>query len=205
MKKILLALLFLLISKMALAKDYGIIGATYQIKEKNLLEEIQEKLQLAKKDGRLNKFQEQVKNNIFQQINEPKSHNFLKNAIENRQWFYDPSVHLPYDLKDQNGKIFYKAHTKVNPLEKISLSKSLIFINGVDPNQVKWAIDQYHKKKSKVKIIITQGKIIDLMSAKKIRFYFDQNQTLIKKFEIQALPAVVEQQGKLLKIIEVAL
>ena len=205
MKKILLALLFLLISKMALAKDYGIIGATYQIKEKNLLEEIQEKLQLAKKDGRLNKFQEQVKNNIFQQINEPKSHNFLKNASENRQWFYDPSVHLPYDLKDQNGKIFYKAHTKVNPLEKISLSKSLIFINGVDSNQVKWAIDQYHKKKSKVKIIITQGKIIDLMSAKKIRFYFDQNQTLIKKFEIQALPAVVEQQGKLLKIIEVAL
>ena len=81
MKKILLALLFLLISKMALAKDYGIIGATYQIKEKNLLEEIQEKLQLAKKDGRLNKFQEQVKNNIFQQINEPKSHNFLKNAM----------------------------------------------------------------------------------------------------------------------------
>lgn len=205
MKKTLLALLFLLISKMALAKDFGIVGTTYQIKERNLLEEIQEKLQLAKKDGKLDKFQEQVKNNIFQQINEPKSVNLPKNASENRQWFYDPSVELPYDLKDQNGKVFYKAHTKVNPLEKISLSKSLIFINGLDSKQVKWAIDQYHKKNSKVKIILTQGKIIDLMIAKKIRFYFDQNQTLIKKFEIQALPALVEQQGKLLKIIEVAL
>ena len=40
MKKTLLALLFLLFSKMASAKDYGIHGVVYTIKEKNLLEEI---------------------------------------------------------------------------------------------------------------------------------------------------------------------
>ena len=43
------------------------------------------------------------------------------------------------------------------------------------------------------------------MKSKKIRFYFDQNQILIKKFQIQALPALVEQQEKMLKIMEVVL
>ena len=205
MKKILSALLFLLISKMAFAKDYGIIGTTYQITEKSLLEEIQEKLQQAKKDGRLNKFQEQVKNNIYQQINDPQAIHKLKNGTKNRQWLYDPSVSLPYDLKDQSGKIFYQANSKVNPLEKINLTKSLIFINGSDSKQVKWALDLYHQRKGRVKIILTEGKIIDLMKTKKIRFYFDQNQILIKKFQIQALPALVEQQEKMLKIMEVVL
>ena len=56
-----------------------------------------------------------------------------------------------------------------------------------------------------IHLILTEGKIIDLMKTKKIRFYFDQNQILIKKFQIQALPALVEQQEKMLKIMEVVL
>ena len=146
-----------------------------------------------------------MKNNIYQQINDPQAIHKLKSATKNRQWLYDPSVSLPYDLKDQNGKIFYQANSKVNPLEKINLTKSLIFINGSDSKQVKWALDLYHQRKGRVKIILTEGKIIDLMKTKKIRFYFDQNQILIKKFQIQALPALVEQQEKMLKIMEVVL
>ena len=61
MKKTLSVLLFLLFSEMAFAKDLGIHGVTFEIREKNLLEEIQEKLQEAKKDGRLDKFQNSVK------------------------------------------------------------------------------------------------------------------------------------------------
>lgn len=205
MKKTLLALLFLLFSKMASAKDYGIQGVVYTIKEKNLLEEIQEKLQQARRDGRLEKFQNNVKEKIFQQVNNPQSTKNLPKTLINRSWKYDPSVSLPHDLKDQNGKIFYKAHTKINPLEKIILTKSLIFINGLDQEQVKWALDKYQQRKGRVKIILTTGKIIDLMKAKKIRFYFDQNNFLIEKFDIKALPAIVEQEDKALKITEVAI
>ena len=43
------------------------------------------------------------------------------------------------------------------------------------------------------------------MKAKKIRFYFDQNNFLIEKFDIKALPAIVEQEDKVLKITEVAI
>jgi hypothetical protein len=86
MKKTLLALLFLLFSKMASAKDYGIHGVVYTIKEKNLLEEIQEKLQQARQDGRLEKFQNNVKEKIFQQVNNPHSTINLPKTLINRSW-----------------------------------------------------------------------------------------------------------------------
>lgn len=205
MKKTLSVLLFLLCSKIAFAKDLGIHGVTYEIREKNLLEEIQEKLQEAKKDGRLDKFQNGVKKQMLDQVNNPKPIVGITRATENRDWIFDPSVSWPDDLRDQNGKVFYRAKTKVNPLEKISLTKALIFIDGSDEEQVSWALNQHKTRKGRVKIILIKGKIIDLMRTKKVRFYFDQNGLLTKKFSIRAVPAFVEQEGKILRVKEVAI
>ena len=205
MKKTLSVLLFLLCSEIAFAKDLGIIGVTFEIREKNLLEEIQEKLQEAKKDGRLDKFQNGVKKQMLDQVNNPKPIVGITRATENRDWIFDPSVSWPDDLKDQNGKVFYRAGTKVNPLDKISLTKALIFIDGSDEEQVAWALNQHKTRKGRVKIILVKGKIIELMRTKKVRFYFDQNGLLVKKFSIRAVPAFVVQEGKSLKIKEVAL
>ena len=55
------------------------------------------------------------------------------------------------------------------------------------------------------KLILTGGSPFDRMKAAQRRFYFDQGGQLTAKFGIRALPAVVEQQGKVLKITEVAL
>jgi conjugal transfer pilus assembly protein TraW len=40
------------------------------------------------------------------------------------------------------------------------------------------------------------------MKARQRRFYFDQGGTLVTHFGIRAVPAVVEQQGRLLRITE---
>lgn len=205
MKKTLLVLLFLLSSKMAIAKDLGIHGNTYPITEKNLLEEIQEKLQEAKKDGRLEKFQDGVKKDMFSRANNPESVKGIVKAVSDREWLFDPSVSLPEDLKDQNGRVFYKAGTKVNPLDKVSLTRTLLFIDGDDKSQVVWALDQHRRRKGRAKIILVKGKIIDLMRKNKVRFYFDQGGLFVRKFSIKAVPAFIEQQGKMLKIKEVAL
>lgn len=205
MKKTLLVLSFLLFSKSATATDLGIHGVTYQIKEKNLLEEIQEKLQEAKKDGRLDKFQNSVKNQMLDQANNPRPVAGIVKASSNRDWLFDPSVTWPDDLKDQNGRVFYRAGTKVNPLDKISLSKALLFIDGSDESQVKWAVADFRKRKGRAKIILVKGRIIDLMRKSKIRLYFDQEGFLTKKFSIHAVPASVEQEGKMLRVKEVAI
>jgi len=190
---------------MALAKDLGIHGVTFEIREKNLLDEIQEKLQEAKKDGRLDKFQNSVKKQTLDQVNNPKAVAGITKATESREWIFDPSISWPDDLRDQNGKVFYRAGTKVNPLDKISLTRALIFIDGSDEEQVDWALKQYSSRKGKAKIILVKGRIIDLMRTKKVRLYFDQNGLLTKKFSIRAVPAFVEQEGKMLKVKEVAI
>jgi conjugal transfer pilus assembly protein TraW len=43
------------------------------------------------------------------------------------------------------------------------------------------------------------------MLTKIVRFYFDQNGNLTRKFEIKSVPAIVEQEGKMLKISEVVI
>lgn len=206
MKKTLLALLLLLFSsKVVAAKDYQIQGTTYQITEKDFLKDIQEKLQAAQKDGKLAKFQNDLKTQMATSVNSPKGVESITKASANREWFFDPSVSKPTDLADQTGKVFYRAGTKVNPLDYISMTQALIFIDGDDETQVKWALKQHKQLKSKAKIILIRGKIIDLMRLKKVRLYFDQGGNLTNKFSIKAVPAVVEQEGKMLKVREVAL
>jgi conjugal transfer pilus assembly protein TraW len=205
MKKTLSALLFLLFSNAALAKDYGIAGSTYKISEKDFLKEVQEKLQEAQKSGKLSKFQSDMKQQMTAEVNSPKPVFGITKATIAREWFFDPSVSKPNDLRDQNGQIFYRANTKVNPLDYLTMTQALIFIDGDDETQIKWAQKQSKIRKSKAKIILTRGRIIDLMRAKKTRFYFDQGGNLTKKFGIKAVPAMVEQEGKMLKVREVLL
>lgn len=205
MLKILLALLSLLSSNIAVAKDYGIQGVTYEITEKDFLKELQEKLQEAQKSGKLAKFQDDVKKQMISSVNSPKAVEGITKATFAREWYFDPSVSKPTDLADQNGQVFYLAGTKVNPLDYMSFTKTLIFIDGDDEAQVRWALAQNKIKKSRAKIILVKGRVIDLMRQKKIRLYFDQQGTLTTKFGIKAVPATVAQEGKMLKVMEVPL
>jgi conjugal transfer pilus assembly protein TraW len=205
MLKTLLALLLLLSSNIAVAKDYGIQGVTYEITEKDFLKELQEKLQEAQKSGKLAKFQDDVKKQMISSVNSPKAVEGITKATFAREWYFDPSVSKPTDLADQNGQVFYRAGTKVNPLDYMSFTKTLIFIDGDDEAQVRWALEQNKIKKSKTKIILVRGRVIDLMRQKKVRLYFDQQGTLTTKFGIKAVPATVAQEGKMLKVMEVPL
>lgn len=205
MKKTLSVLLFLLFSKMAVAKDYGIQGTTYEITEKDFLQDIKERLLKAQKEGKLQKFQSDVKNRMVASIKRPKAIDGIAKATLPRDWLFDPSVFRTDDLRDQNGQVFYRAGTKVNPLDYVSLTKILIFIDGDDPAQISWALKLNKERKSKAKIILINGSIIELMREKKVRLYFDQGGKLTSKFGIKAVPATVEQEGKMLRVKEVPL
>lgn len=202
MQKMLLVLLLLFSSELR-AKDFGTQGTVYPIKEKSFLEQIKVNLQKAKESGRLDELQKQMQESAVQTAKRPKAIDSIRKASMNRSWFYDPSITLKTDLRDQNGQIFQRAGTVVNPLDKISLSKILLFIDGDDAAQVRWALSKSRTKKAK--IILVRGTIIDLMQKQKVRFYFDQGGVLVKRFNIEAFPAIVEQQGRQLKVGEVLL
>ena len=209
MKKTLLVLLSLLFSiatfQKSIARDYAQQGTVYPIVEQDFLKEIMAKLKVMEQNGKLAKFQNGVKKQMVDSVNKPKPVAGITTTKFAKSWLFDPTVFLDHDLADQNGRVFYKAGNKVNPLDHISLTKTLIFIDGDDEMQVRWAIKQDKLKKNKTKIILVKGAIIDLMKQTKIRLYFDQTGTLTKKFSIEHTPAKIEQEGKKLRISEVLL
>ena len=209
MKKTLLVLLSLLFSiatfQKSIARDYAQQGTVYPIVEQDFLKEIMAKLKVMEQNGKLAKFQNGVKKQMVDSVNKPKPVAGITTTKFAKSWLFDPTVFLDHDLADQNGRVFYKAGNKVNPLDHISLTRTLIFIDGDDETQVKWALKQDKLKKGKTKIILVKGAIIDLMKQTKTRLYFDQNGTLTKKFSIEHTPAKIEQEGKKLRISEVLL
>ncbi|EER21664.1 MULTISPECIES: type-F conjugative transfer system protein TraW [spotted fever group] len=178
-------------------KDYEVRGHVFPIIEESLLEVIMAKLQTVKHNGVLEKMQEEFKNKVQQKISRPTAILALAKASINRNWHYDPSFIQKTDIKDQAGNIIVKAGTNVNPLEKISWGEPLIFIDGDDEQQVKWSKSQIGK------LVLTKGNPIELGQELNKQIFFDQGGVFTTRFKIKAVPAVIEQEGILLKISEI--
>lgn len=206
MKKGALILATILITQnSAKAVDLGIHGHTFEIQEPDLLKELEFKLQLLEESGELKKHQEILRKKAEQSVRTPSPVEGITKTIKQRVFYYDPSITVPYDLKDHQGRVFHEKGTKINPLKTRSLSSSLIFIDGVDEDQVDWVKETYLKPNQQSKVILTAGSPFEHMESLKEPIYFDQGGTITKKLGIKHVPAVVVQEGLKLKITEVAL
>ena len=192
-------LLLLLVTLNGHAKHLGTFGETFDIIEEDLLEAITKKLNFLDSSGELTKQQSLIQEKMKEKVQKPLPVEGITHTQIPRVFTYDPSINVPYDLKDHQGTIFVKRDTKVNPLDSHQLSKNLLFIDGDDKPQVDWAISQ---AKDKHKIILVKGQPFKLMDAHSRIFYFDQNGYLVKKLGITQVPARVSQEAKLLKIEE---
>ena len=188
-------------SKAELQKDFGVVGTTFDIIEEDLLEVIENKLKKLNEDGSLQKYQQKIALEAQEKIKRPKPVEGVKHTTKARSFTYDPSITVPYDLKDHQGEIFHAKGAKVNPLDSKSLSKPLVFIDGDDGLQVEWAIGQ----EPHALIILTKGSPFELMEKLNQPFYFDQEGVLTKKLGILQVPAKVTQQEKHLLIEEITL
>lgn len=188
-------------------KDLGTYGETFPIQETNLLELIRGKLQKLSESGQLEEHQKVIVNKAKEQLNRPTPVKNLARTTTPRSFVYDPSITVPYDLKDHEGRVFHKKGTRINPLEKHSFRYPFLFLDGDDSEQVGWAIQQYKAADAlhKPKIILIQGAPLDLSKQLNLPIYFDQSGVLVKKFGITQIPARVSQKSKVLQIDELEL
>ena len=192
-------LILFLFSTSLQAKDLGTFGEIFPIAEENLLTVIKTKLQTLQNSGELEAHQKKIQEEAATRLQRPAEVLSIIKTKKPRVFTYKPSITVPYDLKDHNDKIFFKAGTTVNPLDMFALKYTLFFIDGDDKEQVNWAIN--HKVKSKV--ILIKGLPFELMKEHGTQVYFDQGGALVKKFGITQVPARITQEGKNLKVEEV--
>ncbi len=185
------------------AKDFATRGHSFEILEPDLLKQIEHKLKALNEDGTLAEHKMRLMEKAKKSVLRPQGVKGMTKAVEDRTFTYDPSLLVPYDLKDHQGRVFHKAGTRVNPLQYKSLSSALVFLDGEDLVQVAWA--EGIQAKQVTKVILTSGAPFQLMEKWKTPVYFDQGGTLTKKLGIKHVPTLVIQEGLKLKISEIAL
>ena len=192
----------ILFSFAARAQDLGVIGPVYPIAEPSLLEVILSKLREADKTGVLARLQRETQGKVKRGIEQPAPIARITKTTKARSFYYDPSIVVPYAIADADGKVIVAPGTKVNPLDTVSLSKALLFIDARDAAQVGRARGILDERGGKVKVILTGGSYLELMRRWKRAVFFDQEGTLTDKLGIRHVPAIVSQEGKRLRIDE---
>jgi len=188
------------------AKDLGVQGATFEVKEQSLLKIISERLKALEATNKLAQHQKEIQAKVKTSIENPPPVAGIKKADSYAARIWDPSIIVDEDIKDHKGNMIARKGTHVNPLDYRSFGKPLLLIQGEDASQVEWALKQdakdTHVVDTCVVIVLVSGKPLHLARIHNKTFYFDQGAILSNKFSIKAVPARISQKGKALLIEE---
>ena len=202
MKSMVLILCWLYLP-MTWATDFGVFGKTYVIAEMDFLEYIEQKMKVMQANGEWTNVQQEFKKRVEAHVIRPTPHP-LPRATENRTWLFNPSITVPYDVRDNAGRVIVQKGMVVNPLDRVGLSSTLLLFDFDDQAQVEWVANEVTQH-NRVKLILTAGSVKDAANHFKQAVYFDLNGFLALKFQIKALPAEVKQAQNRLEVKEVAL
>ena len=185
----------------AMASVLANIGPVYKISEMDIIEVMEHKLQGLVNSGELSKINEKFKQQVIKSVQEPPAVSGITNTSKPRKYYYDPTVSAPFDLKDASGRVFHQKGDQVNPLDTVTLTENLLFIDGTNKAQLAWALEQLSKQSSM--IILVKGKPLALMQQLQRQIYFDQYGQITKKLGITQVPARAIQEGTKLLIEEI--
>jgi len=194
-----------LISFSLQAEDLGSIGPTYHIAERDLIEAIQDRFRRMEKTGELAKLQDAYTRRVIQAIEQPKPLPGIARTKTARTFYLDLTWTLERNVLDEQGRVLWPSGTRINPFDVDRLSSTLLFFDARDKQQVAFAKRYLKTAQRPVKPILVAGAPLKLMREWKREVFFDQGGALSKRFAIAQSPAVVSQEGKLLRVDEIRL
>ena len=187
------------IPSVAHAKDLGVRGATWAIAEPDLLEEIEARLFEMQRSGALARLEEEARERARRTLEEPPPVPGIAPATRERSRLFDPAIVVERDIRSADGILIAAAGTPVNPLERIPMTRDLLFVDGRREAEIAWALA--HDRPSR--IVLLGGRPLDLMRWHRRPFFFDAGGRLAARFGIGATPSVVVQDGTRLRVTEV--
>jgi conjugal transfer pilus assembly protein TraW len=192
------ALCTMTLSSTGSASDHGVLGQAFPIIETDLLTVIEQRLQAS---GDIDRMNTEFAKRVEARVRRPTPVGGLTPATQARVWAFDPTIVIEKDIRDQKGNYIARAGQTVNPLDFVAMHQALVFVDGDDKAQMAWATARYTDLNAK--IILVAGSPLEEMTARKRRFYFDQEGRLTSRFGILHTPAVAEQDGKVVKLTEI--
>ncbi len=191
--------LLLVIAASGYAKDLGIAGVTYPIAEKDALKEIEERAKqvdwhkVIKKD----KMEAAIKNY------KPGGIKQLPRAADSRVFHVDMTYTLEVDIKDKDGNVLYPKGFVFNPLDYVKNPGTIfIVINGADSSQVNWFKKSRYVNDPNVTLMITDGSYYELSKQLKRQVFYAIHD-VIKRFELQYVPSIIQQKGRFMEVNEI--
>lgn len=185
-----------------MATDLGSLGPTYAVAEQSFLAMIDDKLRARAASGELTRLMERAAGNARAAISTPKPVPGVSTCTRARSFFFDPSIALSENIVDSEGHLLFAAGTRKNPLEVVSLSRSLLFFDARDARQRSTAQRLLKERNERIKLILTGGSYLDLMRQWRKPVFYDQQGLLTRRLGIRQVPALVTQEGQRLRIDE---
>ena len=182
----------------ASAADLGVRGATWPVAEPDLLAQIEARLLEMGRSGALARFEAEARERARQRLEGPEPVPGIAPATERRSRLLDPAIVVERDIRTSEGVLIAAAGTRVNPLERMTLARDLLFVDGRRPAEIAWALA--HGRPAK--IVLLAGRPLELMRRHRRPFFFDQDGRLAARFGLRFTPSLVEQAGSRLRITE---
>ncbi len=184
------------------ALDMGRVGPVWPVAEPDLLALIQARLEEKRSSGELARIQAEFAARSRRAIESPAPVEGLVRTRKPRSFLFDPTVTSSEAVRDHEGRVLVAAGTRVNPLDYVGLSQPLVFFDARDREQTKTALALRQRHQGRARLILTGGSFIDFMKRHDLRVYYDQQGLLVYRLGIRQVPAVVTQEGRMLRIDE---
>ena len=178
-------------------KDLGIHGKLYEIKEEDMLSYVRRKAGEIDMRALREKFEKTIRKSYA-------AHSLVSldmpSATEERARYVDPSVEVKNPLYDHEGKMIFPAGV-VNPLDHVSLSKSILILRE---DQLERVLEETDGSGENAILIITDG---DVRRASSLagRIAYKANPFILRRLRIEKVPSLVTQEGRKLRVKEMVL
>lgn len=196
-------LLVILLSGPVAAETLGTFGRVYPVEERSMLDALHEKLRVWDEGGKLAGLEAAFRRRVLAAIEQPAGLGIAK-AHQSVSRTFDPTLITTVDIRDAEGELVIPAGQAINPLDRMPLTKSLLFIDGEDEAQVAWLQQRLALEPRAVPILVA-GSWLALGQRLQRPVYFDQQGLMAGRLGIKAVPSRVYQEDRSIRIDEVAL
>ncbi|CAR57740.1 type-F conjugative transfer system protein TraW [Burkholderia cenocepacia] len=178
----------------------GAIGPAYPIAEPDAVAQIMAKLRVKERSGELKRLQEAATHRSLDSAQNPAPVEGIRTATERSLRLIDPTVTYSKPVTTDDGRVVIPAGTKLNPLDLMPFTETLVFFDGRDREQAAGVERMMAHAGARVKPVLIAGSWLDLTKQFKKQVYFDQHGVLSARFGISVVPAVIQQRGKQLEL-----